>query len=347
MSVALTAAVIGAGDMGSRHARHWAAVGARVLAVVDPDTSRVAAAAAETGAVALASFAEALALRPDVVSVCTPTFLHAPITIAAFQAGAHVLCEKPVALTLADGRAMADAALAAGKELRIGFMRRFDPAAARLAETVARAGTPLLVQATITAGIRPKRLMHDATANGGPVIDMACHVFDLWSRMFGGPAEQVVAIGHTFGDGRPELANIRQRALDSAAATLRYPGGHLAQLQISWGLPSGIAPREQHTYVGPHGLVTVEWPGAVDWHDGGPATPWHHPGDDPYRAQIAQFHAELTHAAPREVATIDDGMSALATSLAVLASIDQGHAVRPAALLAAGAATRAGGGADA
>jgi threonine dehydrogenase-like Zn-dependent dehydrogenase len=123
----LTVVVIGAGDMGARHARHWAAAGARVVAVVDPDRTRAELAAAETGAEAFTD-AEGASPRARRGQRLHPDLPARPYTIAALEAGAHVLCEKPVALTLADAYAMRDAAAAAGRELRIGFMRRFDPA---------------------------------------------------------------------------------------------------------------------------------------------------------------------------------------------------------------------------
>ena len=330
MNTPLTAVVVGAGDMGARHARHWAAAGARVVAVVDPDLPRAAAAAAETGAAARSDLHGALALRPDVVSVCTPTFLHASTTLAALAAGAHVLCEKPAALTLADAFAMRAAAVAAGRELRIGFMRRFDPALDALLEAGGQSGRPLLAQATVTAGLRPKRLMHDANANGGPIIDMCCHLFYVWGLLFEGPPTEVAARGYTFSDGKPEVADIAHRALDSALITLAYPGGSVGQIQVSWGLPSGIPPMERHTYVGPDGLVTVDWPERVVRHDGRGEHAWTQPGSDPWRAEIAAFHAELADGAPRRVADIEDGIEALRTSLAVLRSIAEGRPVRPA-----------------
>ena len=317
----LRVVVIGAGDMGTRHARHWAAAGARVLAVADPDRTRAELAASETGAEAFTDADAALALTPDAVSVCTPTFLHARYTIAALGGGAHVLCEKPVSLTLADAYAMRDAAAQHGRELRIGFMRRFDPAYDQLMDLTTRAGRPLLAQATITAGVRPKRLMHDALANGGPIIDMCCHLFYLWGTMLRGQPAEVDARGYTFSDGKPEVAHIRRRALDSALMTLSYPDGSVGQVQVSWGLPSGIEPVERHSYVGPDGIVTVDWPRHLTLRDGRGVSRWRGAGSDPWRAEITHFHAELTRGAERRVATIQDGIDALKTSLAVLRSV--------------------------
>jgi predicted dehydrogenase len=319
---ALGVIVIGAGDMGARHARHWHTIGADVVAVVDPDTARADAVAALVGAEAHAEVGDLLA-RTDVhvVSVCTPTYLHAVVTVAALEAGKHVLCEKPAALTLRDAVAMQRAAERSGRQLRIGFMRRFDPAYRPLIDFTERAGKPLLAQATITAGVRPKRLMHDALANGGPIIDMCCHVFDLWGRMLGGEPVAVSARGYTFSDDKPELAGIAQRALDSALITLEYEGGSVGQIQVSWGLPSGIEPVERHTYVGPSGMVSVDWPRHITLRDAEGVTRWRSRGVDPYLAEITQFRREIVEGAPREVPDIGAGIAALRVSLAVLEAI--------------------------
>ena len=323
-------AVIGAGDMGARHARHWRNAGGDVIAIVDPDAVRAEAVATSVGARACVDAGEALAdPRVEVVSICTPTYLHADAAVAALDAGKHVLCEKPAALTLADAEAMASAAERSGRALRIGFMRRFDPAYEPLLTFTERAARPLLAQATITAGVRPKRLMHDARANGGPIIDMCCHVFNLWGRVLGSEPIAVSARGYTFSDDKPEVASIAQRALDSALITLEYEGGSVGQIQVSWGLPAGIEPVEHHTYVGPHGLVSVDWPTALTFYDGGGVTEWRNQGADPWLAEITQFTRELFDDAPREVADIADGIAALRVSLAVLEAIRTQEVVAP------------------
>lgn len=322
--------VIGAGDMGARHARAWAVAGACVIAVCDSDVTRAEAVAAPFGAEAQATPDEIWAQADSqVVSVCTPTHLHAGYTVAALEAGKHVLCEKPVALTLSDAYRMKEAAEQNGGELRIGFMRRFDPAYHQLLEMQARIGAPVLAQATIAAGLRSKRLMHDARANGGPIIDMCCHLFDLWETMFGAAAERVWARGYTFGQDKPELAAITYKALDSVQLTLEYPNGSLGQIQVSWGLPSGIEPLEHHSYMGPDGLVTVDWNERVTFHDGGGLTTWSASGVDPWQAEIAYFYRELMMGAPQQVASIADGINALKTSLAVLQAVRTRAAICP------------------
>ncbi len=322
--------VIGAGDMGARHAHWWVDAGARVVAVVDPDTARAERLAAAHGAQAYAGPGGPLA-RADVgaVSVCTPTFLHAEYTVQALDAGKDVLCEKPVALRLSEAEAMRAAQARSGRRLRIGFMRRFDPAADRVLALGRRLGVPVLAQATITAGIRPKLLMHDAAANGGPVIDMCCHVFDQWEALFGEQPEGVRAYGYAFGDGKPELDRIRHKAIDSAVITLRYPAGGVGVIQVSWGLPAGIPASERHTYLGPDGLLSVEWPERVSLHGPDGEVSWEAPPVDAWREEIASFRAELAGREHRPLAGIDAGIRALRTSLAALASIAEDRDVAP------------------
>lgn len=325
-------AIIGAGDMGRRHAEHWAASGARIVVVCDPDGGRASELAARYEAASCAEPLVGVAWDGvDVVSVCTPTYLHAAISVRALQEGRDVLCEKPVALTLADAESMAAAERASKGRLRIGFMRRFDPLWWRVERDRADLGGPLMAQATLAAGVRPKLLMHDARANGGPVIDMACHVFDRWERLFGRPAEEISAVGHTYGADKPELAGLEHVALDTVQVALRYGEAGSAQLQLSWGLPSGTPARERHTYLGPGGLLEVD--GDVVTRTQG-ATPESFAPDvvDPWREEVTAFARELDGDGPQGLADVQDGIRALRASLAVLASVREGRPVRPEAL---------------
>lgn len=322
-------AIIGAGDMGVRHARHWIATGAEIRTVFDPDEARAETLANWSGARVSEGFEEAVG-APDVsaVSVCTPTSMHAPVVLAALEADRDVLCEKPVALTLADAAAMADAERRSGRRLRLGFMRRFDPLWQRVEAFRAQLGAPLLAQATLAAGVRPKVRMHDARVNGGPVIDMACHLFDRWERAFGAPPTQVSAHGHTFGAGRAELDTVREKAVDSVQVALSYPGGGMAQFQLSWGLPPGVAPHERHTYLAPGGMIEVDGETALLTTGEGP-TRWGPGHDDPWALQIRAFARELDGAGPQGLADVEAGIRALRASLATLASVARGRPVAP------------------
>ncbi|MGQ2912867.1 Gfo/Idh/MocA family oxidoreductase [Aeromicrobium sp.] len=129
MSKRLKVGVVGAGAMGAAHVRTLATSvpGAEVTRVFDMDTARAQAVAAEVGGEAAAS-PEALIADVDAFVVASPDFTHADLAIAGIEAGKHVLCEKPLAVTADDARRVVDAEVAAGRRfVQVGFNRRFDP----------------------------------------------------------------------------------------------------------------------------------------------------------------------------------------------------------------------------
>lgn len=317
--------VIGAGEMGARHASHWHNAGAKVVAVCDPDIARAEAAARPVAALAIVDY-KTLLERTDiqVASVCTPTHIHAPFTVDCLDAGLHVLCEKPIALTLEPALAMHEAALANQRQLRIGFMRRFEPVFYELRRLLAGQQAPVFGSVRITAGIRPKRLMHDKHANGGPIIDMCCHIFDLWKLLFAEKPQLLHASGATYGVDNPALLSVKEKAVDSAVATFGFAAGHVLQLLITWGLPEGVPFAEKHSYISNKGLIEVDWnyvANTVSLHDGAGLNVYTS-GRDPWQGEIAQFYKELSEGAPRLVADAQDGLDALELSLAVLAALD-------------------------
>ena len=138
-SVPLRIGVIGTGFAGSTHAR--AAVGlpdVAVVAITAATTAEAEPIATELGA-RIAPDAAALCASDDVdlVVVASPTYLHAEHVIAAAQSGKHVFCEKPIARSLADARAMVQACDDAGVRLAIGHVVRFFPEYRRAKEGAA------------------------------------------------------------------------------------------------------------------------------------------------------------------------------------------------------------------
>jgi myo-inositol 2-dehydrogenase/D-chiro-inositol 1-dehydrogenase len=128
----LRIAVVGAGMMGADHVRRITAKisNADVVAVVEPDPSRAAAAAAlAPGAITAASFEEALdATAIDAVIIATPGFLHEPILVTALERGLAVLCEKPLTTSAADSLRIVELEQEKSDHplIQVGFMRRFD-----------------------------------------------------------------------------------------------------------------------------------------------------------------------------------------------------------------------------
>ncbi|MEM1212400.1 MAG: Gfo/Idh/MocA family oxidoreductase [Planctomycetota bacterium] len=239
-------AVIGCGDLGTQHAKAWAMrEDARVVAVCDPDAERAGRLAETHGATAYAEWNEAIAHEGlFAVSVCTPAFLHAPISIASAQLKRQVLCEKAMALNLDDADAMIEAAESNGVKLVISHQLRGEPRFVAVKRLINDGvlGSPLYIRFTDIREVRPKLAMHRRSMNGGPVHDMAGHFFDLARWFTGAEPEQVSALGHVFGRGKPRLSSIKEDDLgiDSAEILTRMTDGHVLSAHINWGMPEEI-----------------------------------------------------------------------------------------------------------
>src|SRR5688500_10022671 len=101
---------------------------ARVVAIADPALERVKSIADQYQATAYSDYRQMLRESEiDAVVVAGPNALHAPMTIDALKAGKHVLCEKPMATSIAEARAMIDASRRTKKKLMIAMNQRFMP----------------------------------------------------------------------------------------------------------------------------------------------------------------------------------------------------------------------------
>jgi predicted dehydrogenase len=125
----LGAAIIGAGFIGEVHSRAIRATGSNLVAVADGDLARSEAAAQRLGAsLGVASAEELLRLSDvDVVHICTPNHLHAPLARMAIAAGKHVICEKPLATSRTDAEELANRADSAGVVAAVPFIYRYYP----------------------------------------------------------------------------------------------------------------------------------------------------------------------------------------------------------------------------
>jgi predicted dehydrogenase len=139
MTDRIRAGIIGVGFIGSVHAHAVRAAGA-VLAAVAAHAPQESAAAADRLQAERGSSAEELLAADDidVVHVCTPNHLHAPLASAALSAGRHVICEKPLAITVADARGLADAAARADVVAAVPFVYRFYPTVREARDRIAQ-----------------------------------------------------------------------------------------------------------------------------------------------------------------------------------------------------------------
>jgi UDP-N-acetyl-2-amino-2-deoxyglucuronate dehydrogenase len=135
--MALKFSIVGCGRVARRHAEHIHNLG-ELVSVCDIAADRAVRLAERYGASAYTSIDEMLSKTPavDVIAVCTPNGLHAQHSVQALQAGAHVLCEKPMALTVSDCNEMIRTAQSAGRKLFIVKQNRFNPPVAAVKRVI-------------------------------------------------------------------------------------------------------------------------------------------------------------------------------------------------------------------
>ena len=169
---------------------------------------------------ATSDLAESLA-RDDVdaVILSTPMQLHAAQAIQCMQAGKHVLCEKPLALTRAELSEVEQALAGSPGLLMVGFNRRFAPLSIEVRDRLAKApGTKFVLLRVNAGGLPPESWIRHADEGGGRILGEVCHFVDLARFLIGAPIASVQA----------EAASGPAGACDDVTATLRFKDGSLA-----------------------------------------------------------------------------------------------------------------------
>ena len=194
-------------------------------------------------------YREVLAVEDiEVVHVLTPNREHAEISVAALQAGKHVMCEKPMAKTAEGAKQMCEAAKASGKKLAIGYQHRMKPQAITAKEYIDSGALGEIYYANCYAirrrGTPNWGVFLDAEAQGGgPIIDIATHSLDLTLYLMNNyEPEMVVGKTHKKLE-HPEAGNIwgdngvSTTPLEEAAcAFIRMKNGATIMLETSWSL---------------------------------------------------------------------------------------------------------------
>lgn len=191
--------------------------------------------------------------QPDIVVVATPNAFHAPMSIAAMRAGAHVLCEKPLALTYADAQEMFAVAAEHDRILSVGTHMRFS-APMQAAKAQVDAGFFGKIYAARTVWQRRNGIPgygswftnHDL-AGGGSLLDIGIHALDRALYLMGYP-EPVTVSGVSFAEFGPRgmglggwgsdiqrpLPGARYDVDDFAWALVRFANGAVLTLQVAW-----------------------------------------------------------------------------------------------------------------
>jgi len=201
----------------------------------------------------------------DVVHVLTPNVSHAPITIDALEAGKHVMCEKPMAISSAEAKTMMDAAERTGKKLTIGYQNRYR-ADSRLLHEACRSGELGEIYLAKAHAIRRRGVptwgvfMDKERQGGGPLIDIGTHALDLALWMMGNYKPKLVVgrafqkltdktEGNLFGPWKPEEFNVE----DSAFGFITMENGAVITLEASWALNMINGKEAQVTLCGTEG----------------------------------------------------------------------------------------------
>ena len=327
----LGVAVIGCGALGKAHAEGWQRVpGAKIVTVFDVDASRAEALAEQTGAQATGDLRSAIEHSDvNVVSVATPAYYHPDACVLATRCGKHILCEKPLALDRHGAKQIAKAVHTSGVKFELGMQRRYGAQTPKVIEIVrsGRLGRPLLHHLFMVAEIRPKVAMHDARrGNGGPIIDMGPHWFDIWSLFFGSRPASVTARGFVFAKDRPELAGIEQIAIDTGALIVEYESGDVAAWTISWGLAPGTPWTTYQAIIGPKGMLKLAGQRLTLIAEGGQEEDLGEFADGTKTEQVLAFARCIREDTPPRV-PLDAGMVALEASLGALESMRTGQRV--------------------
>ena len=212
----------------------------------------------------------------DAVAVATPPRAHRDLSLAALEAGKHVLCEKPFAMNAAEGAAMRDAAAKSGKTAMVGHEFRFSPQRAYVKELLddgyigrfRLCTIELFLDRYVTAGPRPYTWLASEAEGGGVLGALGSHYIDGLRHWFG----EVVAVTGRLATLRPELVDPQTRAPmraetdDTFLFTLEFANGGLATMNASFAATP--ARGAKIVVMGDDGTLLAEQPGPNPADDG-------------------------------------------------------------------------------
>jgi len=239
------------------------AAGGKLVAVYDVSGQANREVAAQFGAAECATEEELLARKDvDAVYIATPAHLHARQATAAAQAGKHVLCEKPLGLTVAEAEAVVAACRKAGVTLAVDFMMRFHTyhrAAMRMIDDGAL-GRMVLGRAQLSCWYPPVAgawRQDPATGGGGSLIDMGGHCIDLLEMFLGRVRSVSCRTGNFVHSYKSE---------DTAVVLLEFEGGAFGMVDACFNIPDQSSRNRLELY-GSKGSILAE--GTIGQGEGG------------------------------------------------------------------------------
>jgi UDP-N-acetylglucosamine 3-dehydrogenase len=240
----LRVGVIGCGSIAiHRHLPEYSSNNnVELVAVCDINEERAQATAEKYGAKAFTSYEELVSSGlVEAVSVCTPNYLHAPITIAALNAGLHVLCEKPMATSKQEAEEMIAAAKTNGKKLMIAHNQRFVPSHQRARQLIQSGEVGKIYSFRTAFGHggpegwsvdgKDSWFFEKEKAFVGAMGDLGVHKTDLLRYVLG---EEITEVGSFVETNAKEFATVD----DNAVCVLKTESGIIGTLAASWAYTS-------------------------------------------------------------------------------------------------------------
>jgi predicted dehydrogenase len=304
-------AVIGVGYLGRFHAQKYASLpNSRLVGIADPSAAARATVAAEFKVAAHADYRELLG-SVDAVSIVTPTALHFEVAKAFLDAGASVLVEKPMTVTVAEGRQLIEIARGAKRILQVGHLERFNAAV--------RAVQPTLTVPRFIESARLAPFKHRGT-DVDVVLDLMIHDIDLILSVVRSPVVAVDAIG----------SSVFSKEIDIANARLRFANGCVANAtasRVSLKTERKLRLFQDDAYLSldlQQKILTVIRKGNGVGADGMPQVAIEentYEQGDALRSEIEAFLGAVANGGPPPV-TGEDGLLALSTAVSITEQVE-------------------------
>ena len=253
----------------------------------------------------------------DAVYVATPVYLHAEQTIAAAEAGKHVLCEKPMAMGVAECDRMIDACRSADVRLGIAYYRHFYPVVIRIRQLIAAGaiGSPVFAQMVASEPFDPAPgaprywLVQPSQSGGGPMADFGCHRIEVLLHLLG-PVASVAGV--------VTRAALEREVEDTAAALLQFETGACAMVAATNAAATRLDTLEIHGTRGTIRATSLNSGDLVLVVDGKELVESHPPAANVHVPLVEDFVDAVQHGrdpavdgrAGRAVAVIQDGIYA-------------------------------------
>lgn len=306
-----------------------AIAGVEMIGLADEDQARGSHYAREFGARLYPTY-EALLEEADAVLVCSENARHRPLVELAALAGVHVLCEKPLATTLEDARAIVGACAAAGVTLMTAFPMRFNAPLLQVKQLLDRGELgAVYCFNTTNQGRMPIHerawFVDKELAGGGAVMDHTVHLADILRWFLACEVVEVYAQAN-------HILHADRVAVETGGLLmLTMADGTFATIDASWSKPLNYPTWGGLTMelIGERGLTTVDAfnQNLNQYRQEPPANAWLYWGSDANQAMIEEFVTAIRQGRPPAV-TGEDGYRALEVALAAYRSAATGQPVR-------------------